>query len=199
LLGGCPLLGKSSWVVHAPRTDLLCAGSMKHDLLDHGDIGWQARRGNLPALAGRSPCFPACGCSPYLAVRMKIEKSPPYETALHSNHKCAGRLPSAATTRAKRCRGSQKRDDKPSSLGSLDATLANQRLKGETSVELGKIIGPSHPHSVGRRRLSGFCHCSRPLTSRNGGLQPNDETLKRETGRTRSDEMRPLLHVLCAT
>jgi hypothetical protein len=48
LLGGCPLqLGKRSWWVSKSkesRTDLLCALehealSMKHDLLDRGDIG----------------------------------------------------------------------------------------------------------------------------------------------------------------
>jgi hypothetical protein len=44
------------------------------------------------------------------------------------------------------------------------------------------------------------CHCSPPLTSKNGGLQPNFKDAEAETGSTstRSDEMRLPLRVLCA-
>lgn len=63
---------------------------MRHDLLDDCDIGCGKRdKGNFPPLAVLStPCFRAGGwpCSVWLRVE---EKSPPYEAALHCNHKRA--------------------------------------------------------------------------------------------------------------
>jgi hypothetical protein len=107
---------------------------VRHDLLDDCDIGCGKRdKGNFPPLAVLStPCFRAGGwpCSVWLRVE---EKSPPYEAALHCNHKraagkicpCGLWLASAATTKARtrseRFDGAtrEKRNDKVSGMGIL--------------------------------------------------------------------------------
>jgi hypothetical protein len=107
---------------------------VRHDLLDDCDIGCGKRdKGNFPPLAVLStPCFRAGGwpCSVWLRVE---EKSPPYEAALHCNHKRAReksvsavsgwplRPPQRARTRSERLNGAtrEKRNDKLSRMGIL--------------------------------------------------------------------------------